>query len=103
LQYYFEKVYEKALVKTHLDLEEASYEYWHKDRYVCIGDSIHKMTPNAGQGGNSAIESVATLSYHLSALLRHTSCPKTENLKQLPSVMTEVSSPTSPKNSQFSE
>jgi hypothetical protein len=38
------------------------------------------MTPNAGQGGNSAIESAATLSNHLSILLQHTSCPKTEDI-----------------------
>lgn len=38
------------------------------------------MTPNAGQGGNSAIESAAALSNHLSALLRHTSRPKTEDI-----------------------
>jgi hypothetical protein len=41
----FKKVYEKALVKTHLALEEASYRHWHKSRFACIGDSIHKVRP----------------------------------------------------------
>lgn len=27
-------------------LEEAHYEAWTHERIVCLGDSIHKMTPN---------------------------------------------------------
>ncbi|PLB44093.1 FAD/NAD(P)-binding domain-containing protein [Aspergillus steynii IBT 23096] len=34
-------------------------------RFVCLGDAIHKMTPNIGQGGNWAIESAATLANEL--------------------------------------
>ncbi|PWY88175.1 monooxygenase [Aspergillus heteromorphus CBS 117.55] len=66
----FEEVYKRAIVKTHLPLEEANYEYWCKDRWVIIGDSSHKMTPNAGQGGNSAIESAVTLANSLAKLLQ---------------------------------
>lgn len=39
------------------------------------------MTPNAGQGGNSAIESAATLSNHLSNLLQQKFCPEAEDIK----------------------
>lgn len=42
-------------------LEEASHEVWTYGRVVCVGDAIHKMTPNMGQGGNQAIESAAVL------------------------------------------
>ncbi|KAJ5087189.1 monooxygenase [Penicillium angulare] len=76
----FRAVYERAFVKTHLPLEEANYRYWTKDRFVCIGDSIHKMTPNAGQGGNSAIESAATLANSLSKLLQGIPSPHTHHV-----------------------
>lgn len=39
----FRDVYETALVKTHLALEEASFKHWSNGRIVCIGDSIHKV------------------------------------------------------------
>ncbi|KNG91099.1 hypothetical protein ANOM_000766 [Aspergillus nomiae NRRL 13137] len=66
----FSKVYEKVEVKAYLCLEEALYQYWSMDRCVCIGDSIHKMTPNIGQGGNSAIETAASLANCLSCLVK---------------------------------
>jgi FAD dependent monooxygenase len=34
-----------------------------------LGDSIHKMTPNLGQGGNQAIEGVAVLTNCLTEVL----------------------------------
>lgn len=42
-------------------VEEADYINWTWGRFVCLGDSIHKMTPNSGAGGNAAIESAAAL------------------------------------------
>ncbi|KIL83912.1 hypothetical protein FAVG1_12889 [Fusarium avenaceum] len=42
-------------------LEEVVFDVWHANRLVLLGDSAHKVTPNAGQGGNSAIESAAVL------------------------------------------
>jgi 2-polyprenyl-6-methoxyphenol hydroxylase-like FAD-dependent oxidoreductase len=50
-------------------LEEAYYSTWTYGRYVCLGDSIHKMTPNMGAGGNSAIESAAALANSLQEML----------------------------------
>jgi 2-polyprenyl-6-methoxyphenol hydroxylase-like FAD-dependent oxidoreductase len=52
-------------------LEEAFYDHWTFGRFVCLGDSVHKMTPNMGAGGNSAIESVAALANELHLLLGH--------------------------------
>ncbi|KAG9238895.1 hypothetical protein BJ875DRAFT_286232 [Amylocarpus encephaloides] len=54
---------------SYVPLEEASHEFWTYKRVVCVGDSIHKMTPNMGQGGNQAIESAATLTNCLLELL----------------------------------
>ncbi|KAL2802302.1 hypothetical protein BJX63DRAFT_415332 [Aspergillus granulosus] len=64
----FSAVYANAVSKSFVPLEEAFYEHWSSGRSVCIGDSIHKMTPNLGQGGNSAIESAALLANHLNRL-----------------------------------
>ncbi|RAL16643.1 uncharacterized protein BO97DRAFT_456365 [Aspergillus homomorphus CBS 101889] len=52
----FAEVYKRAITRTLLPLEEASYTHWTIDRWVCIGDSAHKMTSNLGRGDNSAIE-----------------------------------------------
>jgi len=41
--------------------EEATFRLWHWGRLVCVGDSVHKTTPNMAAGGNMAIESVAAL------------------------------------------
>ncbi|KAL5335611.1 hypothetical protein BJX70DRAFT_374615 [Aspergillus crustosus] len=46
-------------------LEECVLRPWHSGRIVCIGDSIHKMTPNLGQGANLAIEDAAELANFL--------------------------------------
>ena len=46
---------------SYLALEEANHDVWTHKRIVCLGDSIHKMTPNLGQGGNQAIEGAAVL------------------------------------------
>ncbi|KAJ6031555.1 monooxygenase [Penicillium herquei] len=73
-------VYSKSSVKTHLALEEANFQLWCKDRWVCIGDSIHKMTPNAGYGGNSAIESAASLTNYLTQILKQNTSPGTEDI-----------------------
>ncbi|KAL4890998.1 hypothetical protein BDV59DRAFT_209334 [Aspergillus ambiguus] len=57
----FRDIYKNVISTAYVPLEEAFYKHWVVDRMVCIGDSIHKMTPNMGQGGNSAVESAASL------------------------------------------
>ncbi|KAJ5309707.1 uncharacterized protein N7443_002168 [Penicillium atrosanguineum] len=48
-------------------LEENVFQTWGYRRIVCIGDSMHKMTPNTGEGANCAIEDVAALANMLNA------------------------------------
>lgn len=36
-------IYENVVSKSFLALEEAFYTHWCSDRFVCIGDSIHKV------------------------------------------------------------
>ncbi|KAL3464879.1 hypothetical protein BJX64DRAFT_275549 [Aspergillus heterothallicus] len=66
-------------------LEECVLRPWHSGRIVCIGDSIHKMTPNLGQGANLAIEDAAELANFLHAMLtaRRTSKPSSHEINDL--------------------
>lgn len=60
---------------SYFPLEEANHEHWTYKRIVCLGDSIHKMTPNLGQGGNQAIESAAVLTNCLVEMLTQSVTP----------------------------
>ncbi|CAG7973293.1 unnamed protein product [Penicillium olsonii] len=57
----FRDIWQKRVVFSMTGLEEHVFETWHSDRVVCIGDSMHKMAPNTGQGANCAIEDAAVL------------------------------------------
>ncbi|KAE8340703.1 hypothetical protein BDV24DRAFT_151823 [Aspergillus arachidicola] len=64
----FGHVWENREVTSMTALEENIFNTWYTDRIVCIGDSIHKlaltlyqMTPNIGQGANTAIEDATVL------------------------------------------
>ncbi|KAE8355657.1 flavo protein monooxygenase [Aspergillus coremiiformis] len=50
-------------------LEEGTLQTWCAGRIVCIGDSVHKMNPEIGQGANMAIEDAAALTNVLQGLL----------------------------------
>ncbi|KAI8065539.1 FAD binding domain-containing protein, partial [Gongronella butleri] len=65
----FGDIYTRCQSAIKVPLEEALYKHWHHGRCVLVGDAVHKMTPNAGQGGNSAIESVAVLTNELKRML----------------------------------
>ncbi|KAJ5952967.1 uncharacterized protein N7479_011380 [Penicillium vulpinum] len=54
-------LWETKVVASMTALEEGLFETWHLNRIVLLGDSVHKMTPNIGQGANTAIEDVAVL------------------------------------------
>ena len=64
----FRQLWETHETCTLLALEEAYFEHWTWGRFACLGDSVHKMTPNMGAGGNSAIESAAELANSLHEL-----------------------------------
>ncbi|KAE8373977.1 hypothetical protein BDV26DRAFT_300685 [Aspergillus bertholletiae] len=57
----FRDLYYNTKTCLHVGLEELLSENWVSGNIVCIGDSVHKMTPNLAQGANCAIESAASL------------------------------------------
>ncbi|RAH75689.1 FAD-dependent oxidoreductase [Aspergillus aculeatinus CBS 121060] len=60
-----------ARVKGSLvSLEEGIVSQWSHGRVLLLGDAAHKVTPNAGFGGNLALEGVAHLTNALVALLQ---------------------------------
>jgi hypothetical protein len=54
-------LWKKTVSSRLVAIEEAKFKLWHWGRIGCIGDSIHKATPNLGVGGNSAVESAAAI------------------------------------------
>ena len=42
------EIMKKTRSLSYLPLEEANHEVWTYGRIVCLGDAIHKMTPNVG-------------------------------------------------------
>ncbi|CAK7201566.1 hypothetical protein SEUCBS139899_004272 [Sporothrix eucalyptigena] len=63
-----------------VNLEEGFVQHWHQDRIVLVGDSVHKMTPNAGLGLNQGWQGVVALTNILRALLSTNSEPDTKAL-----------------------
>ncbi|KAI5801293.1 hypothetical protein EDC01DRAFT_764793 [Geopyxis carbonaria] len=57
---------------TMVALEEGVLSSWHSGRIALVGDAVHKMTPEMGQGANAAIESAAVLANELVRLLATT-------------------------------
>lgn len=65
----FEDIWKNRMTYTLVALEEADYKKWTWGRIVCLGDGIHKVTPNSGYGGNSAVESAAALANSIKAMV----------------------------------
>ncbi|KAB8221776.1 hypothetical protein BDV33DRAFT_190112 [Aspergillus novoparasiticus] len=76
----FEELYHNTIACCHVALEEMLCEQWVAGRLVCIGDSVHKMTPNLAQGANFAIESSASLANCIVRTVdQHKSCARPDN------------------------
>ncbi|KAL5044355.1 hypothetical protein BDW71DRAFT_199042 [Aspergillus fruticulosus] len=65
------------------NLEEGVFSTWHCGRVVCIGDSMHKMAPNTGQGANCAIEDAAALANAISMAIKHDHHPSQATIHSL--------------------
>ncbi|KAL2819029.1 hypothetical protein BDW59DRAFT_165189 [Aspergillus cavernicola] len=65
------------------NLEENVFSTWHWGRVVCIGDSMHKMAPNTGQGANCAIEDAAALANAIKNVIKHADHPSHATIESL--------------------
>lgn len=63
-----------------VNAEEGLVERWYSDRIVLVGDSAHKMTPNAGLSVNQGWQGVVALTNLLRKLLSTNPDPDTESL-----------------------
>ncbi|KAJ5693543.1 hypothetical protein N7536_003955 [Penicillium majusculum] len=70
-----EDLWRNRLVVSMTALEEGLLETWHFNRIVLLGDSVHKMTPNIGQGANTAIEGAAVLASLINRLVHSDDIP----------------------------
>jgi 2-heptyl-3-hydroxy-4(1H)-quinolone synthase len=52
------------------DVEELRQERWGEGRAVLLGDAVHAMTPNIGQGAGMAMEDAAVLAEELGSSSR---------------------------------
>jgi 2-polyprenyl-6-methoxyphenol hydroxylase-like FAD-dependent oxidoreductase len=52
------------------EIEELSPDRWVQDRAVLLGDAVHAMTPNIGQGAGMAMEDAAVLAEALESAAR---------------------------------
>ncbi|KAJ9217703.1 hypothetical protein DTO166G4_885 [Paecilomyces variotii] len=68
---YVKDLWDRKEVMSMTPLEENVFETWYYDRMVLLGDSVHKMTPNFGQGANCAIEDAALLASLLESVLHN--------------------------------
>ncbi|KAE8322239.1 hypothetical protein BDV39DRAFT_209999 [Aspergillus sergii] len=70
----FSDLYKNKTSSVYTSLPEYVYKRWYFQRIMTIGDSCHRFEPLTGQGGNSAIETAAALTNHLTAALRSNPC-----------------------------
>jgi 2-polyprenyl-6-methoxyphenol hydroxylase-like FAD-dependent oxidoreductase len=79
----FQDVWKNRTSFTLVATDESEYKQRTLGRIACLGDSIHKMTPNAGAGGNACIESAAALTNSIKAMMdKSGSYPSVEEIKQ---------------------
>ena len=61
----FKNLWDNRVSYTLVPTEEAQLKRWSWGRIACVGDGVHKMTPNMGAGGNAAIETSVALANEL--------------------------------------
>uniref|UniRef100_A0A4E9E3Q1 FAD-binding domain-containing protein n=1 Tax=Gibberella zeae TaxID=5518 RepID=A0A4E9E3Q1_GIBZA len=61
----FGDLYEARTNSTLTPLHEWVFQKWHYNRIITIGDAAHKLEPLTGHGGNSAIETAASVMNHI--------------------------------------
>ncbi|XHG05995.1 hypothetical protein AWENTII_009206 [Aspergillus wentii] len=77
---HFGDVFKNTISSRHVPLEESLEWQWSWGRIACIGDAVHKMTPNIAQGANCAIETAATLANHLISIANKPEQPREDIL-----------------------
>ena len=65
----FGDLWKTRSTSTMVPTEEAQLKRWSWGRIACVGDCVHKMTPNMGAGGNAAIETAAALANELKKMI----------------------------------
>ncbi|KAL3454184.1 hypothetical protein BJX65DRAFT_317901 [Aspergillus insuetus] len=79
----FGQLWKRRRVVGMTNLEEGVFSTWQCGRVICIGDSMHKMAPNTGQGANCAIEDAAALANALSMAIKDDSHPSPSTIHSL--------------------
>ena len=78
----FGDIWERRITSSLLALEEADYKTWTWGRFACVGDSVHKMTPNMGSGGMASIESAAALANAIHSLVTECRSPTMDGIQR---------------------
>jgi 2-polyprenyl-6-methoxyphenol hydroxylase-like FAD-dependent oxidoreductase len=78
----FGDIWKKSKVYGVVPIEEAKFKLWTWGRIACFGDSIHKMTPNTGTGGNACIESAAAIANAVHLLANAEEYPTESQIKE---------------------
>ncbi|OCK82440.1 FAD/NAD(P)-binding domain-containing protein [Lepidopterella palustris CBS 459.81] len=81
--YTIEDLWNQRVKASMAPLEEGVIRQWSHGRVVLIGDAVHKMTINAGLGGNTAYEGVARFSNLLYDLLQQSPNPSLSELSNI--------------------
>ncbi|KAK2610588.1 hypothetical protein N8I77_004006 [Diaporthe amygdali] len=71
----FSDLYERRITSVSTPLHEGVLEKWYDGRCLVVGDAVHKFNPIIGLGGMSALETTATLTNNLLALLKQSPNP----------------------------
>ncbi|KAJ5953146.1 hypothetical protein N7454_000042 [Penicillium verhagenii] len=78
----FKSVYENAISSAYVPLQEGVIKSWSWGRFACLGDAVHKTTPNIGQGASLAIEDAASLANHIVKLVNNNTIPTSGDINE---------------------